>query len=56
MQAILKDKRHRRTASNVFDINQTYNGEADFMTPLVIREDPGIKIVYERQLDRCSTT
>lgn len=40
-------QRHRRTASNVSDINQIYKGDADFMTPLVIREDPEIKTIYE---------
>lgn len=40
-------QRHRRTASNVFDIGQEYKGEHDFMTPLVIREDEDIKPIYE---------
>ena len=41
-------QRHRRTASNVFNIGQEYIGEHDFMTPLVIREDTDIKPIYEK--------
>ncbi len=45
-------QRHRRTASNVFDISQAYNGKHDFMFPLVIRENVETKLIYEKILNQ----
>lgn len=41
-------QRHRRTASNVYDISVEYKGNHDYMTPLVIRENFEIKQIYDQ--------
>ncbi|MDP3917611.1 MAG: FAD-dependent thymidylate synthase [Candidatus Woesebacteria bacterium] len=41
-------QRHRRTASNVYDIGAEYKGDHDYMTPLVIRENVEIKAIYDQ--------
>ena len=45
-------QRHRRTPSRVINIADVYKGGIDFVTPLVIRENPQIKRVYEGIMDR----
>jgi len=45
-------QRHRRTAAGVTDIQIVYEGKADFMTPLVVREIPQIKQQYEEIINK----
>lgn len=48
-------QRHRRTASNVFDINNEYQGDHDYTTPLIIRENPRIRPIYEKIVNQMFT-
>ncbi|MBL7036271.1 FAD-dependent thymidylate synthase [Candidatus Microgenomates bacterium] len=43
-------QRHRRTAAGVMPIGQIYDGEADFITPLVIKENLQINRKYEEMV------
>lgn len=45
-------QRHRRTSSNVYDVNTVYNGKVDFQTPLVVKESPHIRERYEGIINR----
>lgn len=45
-------QRHRRTASGVTNIQAAYTGDVDFVTPLVIRENPEIRWQYEEIVNK----
>lgn len=45
-------QRHRRTAAGVMPIGSIFNGRADFITPLVIRENDKMRQKYENMVNQ----
>ncbi len=44
-------QRHRRTPGATPPIEATYDGTPDYITPLIIRENPGLKQLYDAKME-----